>query len=661
MASSYSQQSRESKAPFGSGFAATPAPAGLLALTQDAALVAALRALVDAEHRFTVVTTETALTDHLMASSTRAALIDSSACQQPVAQLTERLKSQFPDLVLVVAGTSADQGVLASQITDGRVFRFLHKPVSAQRVKLFVESAFRRSDSALPPLPTPQPTRASGGRSRAPLVAGGIALALVVGVAIWWATRTPDPVAESATRTTHTTATTAAVADSQRVLDNADAALARGALIAPSGESAADLYRQVLAGSPGNVRANTGLDTIVDRLLGNAEKAIVAEQLDAATGLVDSARALRPAHPRVAFLSAQIGKERERQLLSAAREAAASGNLDRAISVLESGSAAGSELLGAAKRQLQQQEIDSQAAGFLALADARMKSGALIEPAQDNARFYIESARALAPGHAGLRPAERSLQAALTSAARGSIAAGDLAAAERWIAAADENGAERSGVTTLRRELQGAQIERKAADLATLARQFNERLRQNRLIEPAGDSARALYTQMRDTDPKDPATLAARDALGKEMLDESRVALARADIPGAERWVSEAEALGLAGLEITNARRDIATLQARNEQATDVVPVSQLSRLRVVEPRYPADARASGQTGWVDLEFTVTPKGTVSDVRVTGASAAGVFDEAASEAIARWRFKPVERNGVAVPQRAKLRIRFDLQ
>ncbi len=180
-------------------------------------------------------------------------------------------------------------------------------------------------------------------------------------------------------------------------------------------------------------------------------------------------------------------------------------------------------------------------------------------------------------------------------------------------------------------------------------------------MEPTADSARALYMQMREVDPQHPATLAARDALGKEMLAESRAALARADIAGAGRWITQAEALGLSGLEVANARRDIATQEARASRAASIVPVSQLTRVRMVEPRYPDAARAQGQTGWVDLEFTVTPAGAVSDVRVVGASPAGVFDRAASEALERWRFKPVEQDGVVVPQRSKLRIRFDLE
>lgn len=639
MAESPAQRSREEPAVFRSGFVPVAARPGLLALTRDAALVETLRAAIDPEHPFTVVASDTALTEHLIASHTRAALIDSAACPQPIALLTERLKTQFPDLVLVVAGTATDQGKLAAQITDGRVFRFLHKPVSAQRVKLFVESAFRRSDEVPPvPAPAPAPSRMhrAAGPSRAPLVAGGLALAIVVAVAIWWFVRDdPSPLAaRPATLSTSTPATGAS---------------------APADSDSASLDARERAD------AAAGLDKTVDKLLGDAEKAIVAEQLDEASRLVDSARAVRADHPRVAFLTTQIGKERERRLLAAARQAAASGNLGRAIAVLESGSAGGSELIGAAKRELQQQEIDGQAAAFLALADARVKAGALLEPAQDNARFYIESARALAPRHAGLQAAEQALHEALPGAVARAIAAGDFATAGRWIDAGEEIGLTRTDLGNLRRDLQSAQIEHKTNALSALAQQFGDRLRQHQLVEPAADSARALYMQMREVDPQHPATLAARDALGKEMLAESRAALARADIAGAGRWITQAEALGLSGLEVANARRDIATQEARASRAASIVPVSQLTRVRMVEPRYPDAARAQGQTGWVDLEFTVTPAGAVSDVRVVGASPAGVFDRAASEALERWRFKPVEQDGVVVPQRSKLRIRFDLE
>jgi TonB family protein len=43
---------------------------------------------------------------------------------------------------------------------------------------------------------------------------------------------------------------------------------------------------------------------------------------------------------------------------------------------------------------------------------------------------------------------------------------------------------------------------------------------------------------------------------------------------------------------------------------------------------------------------------------VRNASPADVFDDAAIRAIRGWRFKPVERNGERVSQRAMVRLRF---
>ena len=60
--------------------------------------------------------------------------------------MAERLRETWPDLVLVVVGTAEEQSKVASQITSGVVYRFLHRPVSAPRVRLFVEAALRRHE-----------------------------------------------------------------------------------------------------------------------------------------------------------------------------------------------------------------------------------------------------------------------------------------------------------------------------------------------------------------------------------------------------------------------------------------------------------------------------------------------------------------------------------
>jgi len=83
-----------------------------------------------------------------------------------------------------------------------------------------------------------------------------------------------------------------------------------------------------------------------------------------------------------------------------------------------------------------------------------------------------------------------------------------------------------------------------------------------------------------------------------------------------------------------------------------------LTRVQFVAPTYPAEALNRYISGWVDLEFTVTPEGKVADIEVLAAEPSGVFERAARSALARSRYQPQTRDGVPVAQRARIRERF---
>ena len=111
-------------------------PAPLIALTQDPKLFGALQAVSDPAHPVRAVGSEIDFAAALMAHQAAVAVLDCAALATPIDKLTARLHAQFPDLVMIVAGMAEEQGLLAAQITDGSVHRFLHKPVSEQRVRL---------------------------------------------------------------------------------------------------------------------------------------------------------------------------------------------------------------------------------------------------------------------------------------------------------------------------------------------------------------------------------------------------------------------------------------------------------------------------------------------------------------------------------------------
>ncbi len=88
----------------------------------------------------------------------------------------------------------------------------------------------------------------------------------------------------------------------------------------------------------------------------------------------------------------------------------------------------------------------------------------------------------------------------------------------------------------------------------------------------------------------------------------------------------------------------------------DVIPLVRIN------PDYPPRALSRGLEGWVQVQFTITPTGTVADAKVVNAEPKSIFDDAALKAIARWRYNPKVEGGVAVERvGVQTIIRFQLE
>lgn len=94
--------------------------------------------------------------------------------------------------------------------------------------------------------------------------------------------------------------------------------------------------------------------------------------------------------------------------------------------------------------------------------------------------------------------------------------------------------------------------------------------------------------------------------------------------------------------------------------STKIYTIGELEVVRQAAPEYPRAAARNGFDGWVDLEFTVTPTGDVSDIEVLGSSSR-VFHREALVAMQNWQFKPVMNGGSPAPVRAQLRFTFQYQ
>jgi TonB family protein len=703
-------------------FTAAPAPVAIAALTQDRALIGLLRSTIDPSHDLILVTSEGELAPHLNSRRVSAALLDSMFIEGDLGAMAERMRATWPDLVLVVVGTAEEQSKVASQITSGVVYRFLHRPVSAPRVRLFVEAALRRHEvenvertleQQRPDFSKfePQKQKTESPRDPANKIKLGAALGvagllLVAGVSYLLSrddtggdaaaqvvsepaaasaapveeeapppaasadtlkrAASPVPAAAPAPPPQSTIpeekplparpapAAAAAAAPSMKVsesavevapqtpapgpaltheqklralLAQAESALQRGELASPPGRSAVDLFRGALELDPANALAKGGLVRVADRLLSAAERAITGGNAVDAKKMVDVAEQLTPATARGAFLMMQIEMERERAVLTQRRDTDASDKSEKG-------------------------------ATYLRLASARLRSGALIEPAEDNARFYLEAARQIVPDDPALAEISRGLQREFLSRAAAAGAAGNAADTERWLANADGAGAGRPEMANIRRSLQDTLIGTRADKMGGLAQSFTTALTNNQLLQPENASAKAFFLQLLNTDSGNPVVATARTGLGAAFLREMRSALARNDFGAADAWLLEARTVGFASGDLDAAEKDLAQARARIAQQAAVVGANSLERITYVEPKFPAATRNRGLEGWVELEFTVRTDGSTADIVVTNSSPRRTFDGAARNAIAQWRYKPVTRDGKAVDQRAAIRIRF---
>lgn len=96
------------------------------------------------------------------------------------------------------------------------------------------------------------------------------------------------------------------------------------------------------------------------------------------------------------------------------------------------------------------------------------------------------------------------------------------------------------------------------------------------------------------------------------------------------------------------------------ESPEEVIEFRELIPMRYITPDYPASAQAQNIEGHVTLSLTVSPQGSVENIRITESEPPGVFDASALNAANRLRFEPriVFNEPVAVED---VPYRFDWQ
>jgi TonB family protein len=605
-----------------------------------------------------------------------------------------------PRAVVLVFAEGAAEKQLGTSLRGSKVFAVLPMPLDPRKTQAVVEGALaeavaKRAAAAPAANPStlrtelsvdafePQPAAASerSGRGSKPplllLAAAGATVLALAGGAAWYFTRgghtaasAPAPVATSlpsapaaAEEQAAPTAEAPAAAPSaetlivqgkvDELLEKARLAMKERRFTEPAGDNALLYYRSAVAADAASGEARDGLQRVAAVLAARFDEAMSGGRLEeAAQTLANFKSATRGDARVVAF---------EQRLYAAqVSKALNDGNFERAVQYVRQ--AQQSTTIPAAeiarwRTDIARRQDDGKVQRLAGLVEDRIRDGRLTD-SDDSAKAYLLQLQAAAPANANTQHVTRALIAADLHKAREAAVARNSVEQDRWLAEARAVGLKPAEAAAFQREVASSRQKALQADNDRLVQLARDRLRDGRLTDPAQDSAAWYLTQLQAADAGSAALADATRDLAAKLLERARSAVlagrpADADLAQARRWGADPKDIAA-----------VQQLQAAKSRGAAVDPASliaSLKRVRATTPDYPQAAMAQRIAGSVTLEYTVDTRGEPRDIHVVEATPPGVFDQAAINAVKRWRYAPMVVDGSAVDvPGVRTRVRFEL-
>jgi DNA-binding NtrC family response regulator len=160
----------------------------LVIFTTDEVFMQTLREAVGGARRLWHVPAADKVSDLLLAGQVGILVLDAQSHAAPAGTFVAQIKRQFPDLVVLVAGHRDAETSLAKLISDGVVYRFIHKPMSPARAKLFADAAVKKYEEHRKNVRAlPSTALISAGKRRGLLIAAAVGAGLVAALVATWA------------------------------------------------------------------------------------------------------------------------------------------------------------------------------------------------------------------------------------------------------------------------------------------------------------------------------------------------------------------------------------------------------------------------------------------------------------------------------------------
>ena len=175
--------------------------------------------------------------------------------------------------------------------------------------------------------------------------------------------------------------------------------------------------------------------------------------------------------------------------------------------------------------------------------------------------------------------------------------------------------------------------------------------------ERAGQYASASFKAAQDAQAALDAELKAQESKLIKSYDRARELAVAAKVAGDK---AVAEAVAERGKAEAIAAKAKAAAAARAKAKAEAVKVGGAikppTKVKHVDPVYPAIAKSARVSGTVVLEATIDPVGKVIDTRVV--KSVPLLDQAAIDAVQQWEYTPSTQKGVAVPVVMTVTINF---
>ena len=261
-----------------------------------------------------------------------------------------------------------------------------------------------------------------------------------------------------------------------------------------------------------------------------------------------------------------------------------------------------------------------------AAASKAYSENRLFAPAADNALEYYLALREKQPGEASVSSALTDLLPMTVIAIEQSVARDDFADAQRLAALLEKA------------DPQHAALARLKASIGTQQQAVAKRTEQQLLTAEQEARKQVELDKKRLADQQKLQELATMPVAAPAAADSKRIA----DQQAAEQRVSEQRVAEQRAVEQRATEQRAAQQRPVAAAPPPAAAPVQLRALSTPSPKFPPEALRAGQSGEVQVEFTVGTDGSVTAARVVRADPQRVFDREAINAVRRWRFQPVD-------------------